>query len=110
MKTLFRYIIAFTLIFSFYGATDSFATDRGNPRHKHVVRVKPSRPHATINRHARVKSGYVRIDGHWQYNRHHRKYVWVNSRVVKQRRGKIWTSGHWSKVSGGWVYVQGFWA
>jgi hypothetical protein len=110
MKRLLRYFIVFILIFSSVGTLDSYAVDRGHPRHKHVVRVKPVRPHVTVNRHVRVRQGHVRIDGHWQYNRHHQKYVWVNGRVVKQRRGKIWASGHWSKVRGGWVYVQGFWA
>jgi hypothetical protein len=110
MKRLLRYFIVFTLIFSFVGASDSFSGDRLNPRHKHVVRVKPVRPHVTVNRHARVKSGYVRMDGHWQYSRRHHKYVWVKGHVVRQRHGKTWISGHWSMVRGGWIYIPGFWA
>jgi len=110
MKRLRNYFIVFILIFSFAGTTDALAIDRLKPRRKHVVRVKPVRPHVAVNRHVRVKRGHVRIEGYWQYNKHHQKYVWVNGHVVKQRHGKTWVSGHWSKVRGGWVYVSGFWA
>jgi len=66
MKRLFFYTIVLSLFLSLEGLSNSFAKYRVKPHYKRVVVVKPVKPNVYVNKHIKLKSGDVWIDGHWQ--------------------------------------------
>jgi YXWGXW repeat-containing protein len=110
MKKLVIYTMVLTLIFSLAGASESLARQNPHHRHRHVVAVRPVRPHGNINQRVHTRAGYIWVEGRWQWHKRRRTYVWVNGHTVKKKPGKVWVKGHWQAVRGGWYYVPGFWA
>lgn len=69
----------------------------GPPPLRHEVMVP--RPYA----HA------VWMRGHWIWNRHQDRYVWMSGRWVAARPGFFWTDGRWTHEGRGWMWKDGFW-
>ena len=74
-----------------------------------VVKVRPARPAAVVVKPAKIKRGYIWVDGHWKYNKRHNRYVWVNAKYVRVKRGHAYVAGHWKSVPGGYKWVPGHW-
>lgn len=113
MKDFLKYSAFIFLIVLSAGslaASNKIIVVKQRPVRAKVVIVKPVTPRAAIIRPTHIRTGYIWVDGYWKWHGRHKKYVWINGRVVKHKKNKHWVSGHWSKKYGGYYYVRGHWA
>jgi len=75
-----------------------------------IVRVKPVRPKKTIVvKRAKPRKGYLWVDAHWQWNAKRNKYVWVDGKYIRKKRGYRYVTGKWVNTRRGHKYVPGHW-
>ncbi|MEM7104268.1 MAG: hypothetical protein AAF502_14110 [Bacteroidota bacterium] len=74
-----------------------------------VVAIKPKPVKVKVVKPKAPSVNYIWIDGHYKYDRNRNKYVWVDGRWIKKKKGKRYVPGHWKKVRGGYTYVPGRW-
>lgn len=70
-----------------------------------VIRVAPPEPR--IERVPAARAGYVWAPGHWDWRNN--RHVWVNGRMIRERRGMYWQPDRWSARDGRYVFVPGSW-
>ena len=113
MNNFFKYCALTFLILISAGILEARPKVVVTKQHKvraKVVVAKPMRPTHIVARPASIRSGYIWIDGYWQWHGGVNKYVWINGKTVKKRKNKTWIAGRWSKTRGGFIYVKGRWA
>jgi len=75
-----------------------------------VVSVRPARPATVVVKPAKVRRGHIWVAGHWKYNTKRNRYVWVDARWIKAKRGHQYVAGRWINVKGGYKWVPGHWS
>ena len=87
-------------------------TNRGKVKinRNRIVMKKPNRPNRIVKRPNYKRSGYVWMDGYWQWNNFYGRYIWKQARWQKIKRNHYWIPGFWEITLGGFVWVQGYWA
>ena len=98
-KEILKLVIILGFIFSMYQVADAQV----------IVKMKPVKPRKVIIKTKVPGRNFIWISGHWKWKPSLNKYVWVNGRWVKQRKGKIWIPGHWKKFPAGHIWVPGHW-
>ena len=87
--------------------------DRGTVRVKtnrhRVVAKKPSRSHVIVTHPTYKRSGYVWIEGYWEWNAFYGRYTWQQARWIKVKRNHFWVPGFWEITAGGFFWVEGYW-
>jgi len=77
------------------------------PRGRLYVRVGPPAPIYEV-RVTAPGPGYIWLEGYQRWDGG--RYVWVPGHWERPpHRGARWETGHWSRDSRGWFYVEGRW-
>ena len=74
-----------------------------------IVAVKPVRPAVVVAKPAKVRTGYIWVDGHWRYNQRQARYVWVKGTWIRAKRNHRYVAGHWVSTRSGYKWVPGRW-
>ena len=110
MKRLLTSSLILLLIVSSVDVHAVKASKNKPPFKLRIVKIKPIRRYTNVYQPMIIKKGHVWRQGYWQWNKLSLNYDWVRAHSVRKKNNKTWTNGHWSKVKGGWIYHQGFWA
>ncbi len=69
------------------------------------IRGEPPPPRVVVVPSPR--RGYIYSPGHWQWRG--KRYVWVEGRYVKERRGYDWVADRYDRRGDDWVLIRGHW-
>lgn len=55
------------------------------------------------------EGNYIWVEGHWDWSRAQKRYVWKKGHWKKNKKNNVWVSGHWKKTPKGWIWIHGYW-
>ena len=84
---------------------------KGRYSHKggrvYVHRAPPAPRYVHV--HPRPRTGYVWVEGYWDYDYYYDQWVWVDGYWARARRGMAFKAGHWQYTPDGWLWISHRW-
>jgi hypothetical protein len=74
-----------------------------------IVKVSPASPKVVLVKPKKPAADMVWVAGHWHWSPRKQKYVWIEGKWIKTRRGHAYIAGHWKVVRGGYKWIPGHW-
>ncbi|GEM_PF-4271025 len=85
-------------------------SDRHHKGHKVVVAKKHGRPPMMRPFHVVIpKARHVWVPGYWSWDRYLDRWVWIEGRYVRERRGLRYDHGRWVETAYGYRWVEPRW-